>query len=80
MFSNVVLAAVLLFLAWWIIARVLRNRRRAHDPDYVAPSADEAAARVDALLNDESLDLRSTGKGSKGSQGGAGQSGGSTRA
>lgn len=79
-FSNVVLAAVLLFLAWWIIARVLRNRRRANDPDYVAPSADEAAARVDALLNDESLDLRSKGKGSKGSQGGAGQSGGSTRA
>ena len=76
-FSNVVLAAVVLFLAWWIIARVLRNRRRANDPDYVAPSADEAAARVDALLNDESLDLRATGTRSQHSPG---ATGGSTRA
>lgn len=51
-FSNLVLAAVVLFLAWWIIARILRNRRRAKDPDYVPPSADEAAARMDDLLSD----------------------------
>ena len=31
-------------------ARILRNRRRAQDPNYVPPSADEAVARMEALL------------------------------
>ena len=57
-FSNIVLIAVIVFLVWWVVARILRNRRRASDPDYVAPSADEAAARVEALLSDETLDHR----------------------
>lgn len=53
-FSNIVLIAVVAFIAWWVIARVLRNRRRGQDPDYVAPSAEEAAARMDALLGESS--------------------------
>lgn len=56
-FSNIVLIAVLVFLAWWIIARILRNRRRAKDPNYVAPSAENAAARIEALLQDDSLTM-----------------------
>lgn len=51
-FSNIVLGAVLVLLAWWVIARILRNRRRAKDPHYRAPSAEEAAARMDELLGD----------------------------
>jgi membrane protein DedA with SNARE-associated domain len=51
-FSNIVLIAVVVFLAWWIIARILRNRRRAKDPHYVAPSAEDAAARMDELLGE----------------------------
>lgn len=49
-FSNAVLVAVVLFLVVWIVLRVLRNRRRAKDPDYRPPSAEEAAARMDALI------------------------------
>ncbi|MDI3330753.1 MAG: DedA family protein [Micrococcus sp.] len=51
-FSNIVLIAVIAFLVYWVTARILRNRRRARDPHYVAPSAEEAAARMDALLGE----------------------------
>ncbi|XKH53246.1 DedA family protein [Citricoccus nitrophenolicus] len=49
-FSNLVLIAVIVFIVWWVTARILRNRRRAQDPNYVPPSADEAVARMEALL------------------------------
>ncbi len=49
--SNVVLGLILLFLAVWIVRRVLRNRRLAQDPNYREPTPDEAAARVEAALD-----------------------------
>ena len=66
-----IIIAVVLFLVWWVVARILRNRRRAQDPNYRAPSADEAAARVDALLNDETLDHRAKGSRRRGGSGGS---------
>lgn len=50
MFSNVVLIAVVLVLATWITARVVRNRRRARDPEYRPESPEEAAARIERLV------------------------------
>ena len=57
-FSNVVLGAVVLFLVVWVVARIVRNRRRARDPHYVPPSAEAAAARMDALLGEPSQPRR----------------------
>ncbi|MFC4370382.1 DedA family protein [Citricoccus nitrophenolicus] len=51
-FSNIVLAAVVIFLVSWITTRVLRNRRRAKDPDFRQTTPEEAAARMDALLSE----------------------------
>lgn len=50
-FSNVVLVVVVVALAVWIIVRVVRNRRRARDPNYQPETPDEAAARIDALVS-----------------------------
>lgn len=49
-FSNVVLVIVVVVLAIWIAVRVVRNRRRARDPNYRPETPDEAAARIDALV------------------------------
>lgn len=48
-FSNVVLIAVVVILAIWVTARIVRNRRRANDPNYQPESPEEAAARIDRL-------------------------------
>lgn len=50
-FSNVILGIVIVALAVWIIVRVVRNRRRARDPDYRPESPAEAAARIDELVS-----------------------------
>lgn len=55
-FSNVVVVLVLAFLVVWVVLRLRRNARRAKDPDWHQPTADEMAARVDAIL--ESSDHR----------------------
>ena len=52
-FSNVVLGLVVVVLAVWITLRVVRNRRRARDPDYHPETPDEAAARIDNLVAQE---------------------------
>lgn len=49
-FSNAVLVIVVLVIAIWITARVLRNRRRARDPNYQPETPAEAAARIDRLV------------------------------
>ena len=49
-FSNVILGLVVAAIVVWVTLRVLRNRRRAQDPNYQPPSADEAARRIDALV------------------------------
>ncbi|MGO1183122.1 MAG: DedA family protein [Micrococcaceae bacterium] len=49
-FSNVILGLVVAAIVVWVTLRVLRNRRRAQDPTYQPPSADEAARRIDALV------------------------------
>lgn len=49
-FSNVVLIAVVVILAIWVTARIVRNRRRANDPNYQPESPEEAAARIDRLV------------------------------
>lgn len=49
-FSNVVLIAVVVVLAIWVTARIVRNRRRARDPNYQPESPAEAAARIDRLV------------------------------
>lgn len=49
-FSNVVLIAVVVVLAIWVTARIVRNRRRANDPNYQPESPEEAAARIDGLV------------------------------
>ena len=49
-FSNVVLGIVIVVLVVWIVLRVLRNRRRARDPNYHSETPDEVAARIDALV------------------------------
>ena len=48
-FDHLVSAAVSV-LAVWVVLRVLRNRRRRRDPDFRPRTADEAAAKIDALL------------------------------
>lgn len=50
MFSNVVLGLVVAVLATWIILRVIRNRRRAQDPNYRPETPAEAAERIDELV------------------------------
>ncbi|OFR88605.1 hypothetical protein HMPREF2863_10985 [Micrococcus sp. HMSC067E09] len=50
LFSNVVVVLVITVLAVWVVLRVLRNRRRRRDPDFRPRTADEAAAKIDALL------------------------------
>ncbi|MDN6533940.1 MAG: DedA family protein [Yaniella sp.] len=50
-FSNVVLGLVIVVLLVWITLRLLRNRRRARDPNYLPETPDEAAARIDALVS-----------------------------
>lgn len=52
-FSNVVLILVVVVLAIWVILRVLRNRRRAHDPNYQPETPDEATERIDKLVSEE---------------------------
>ncbi|WP_150119560.1 DedA family protein [Enteractinococcus helveticum] len=49
-FSNVVLSAVVVVLAIWVTVRIVRNRRRANDPNYQPESPEEAAARIDRLV------------------------------
>ena len=49
-FSNVVLIVVVVVLAIWVTARIVRNRRRANDPNYQPESPEEAAARIDRLV------------------------------
>lgn len=48
--SNLVLAAIVLFLVVWVVLRVRRNRARAHDPAHDPEDPDAAAARVEAEL------------------------------
>lgn len=55
-FSNIVLVLILAFLAIWVVLRLRRNARRRNDPDWRPPTADEMAARVEAIL--ESSDHR----------------------
>jgi membrane protein DedA with SNARE-associated domain len=50
LFSNAVLLIVVLVLATWITARVVRNRRRARDPNYHPETPEEAAARIERLV------------------------------
>lgn len=50
LFSNAVLLLVVLVLAIWVTARIIRNRRRARDPNYRPESPIEAAARIEALV------------------------------
>lgn len=50
-FSNMVLIAVVVVLAVWIVVRVIRNRRRARDPNYRPETPEEAAARIEALVS-----------------------------
>ncbi|WP_022869667.1 DedA family protein [Yaniella halotolerans] len=50
-FSNLVLATVIVVLAIWAVARVIRNRRRARDPNYRPETPEEAAARIEALVS-----------------------------
>ncbi|MDN6637095.1 MAG: hypothetical protein L0L05_01915, partial [Yaniella sp.] len=50
-FSKVVLGMVIVALLVWITLRLLRNRRRARDPNYLPETPDEAAARIDALVS-----------------------------
>lgn len=50
MFSNIVLAAVVTVLALWITLRVIRNRRRAQDPNYRPETPQEAATRIERLV------------------------------
>lgn len=49
-FSNVILGLVVAFIAVWITLRVLRNRRRARDPEYQHETPEQAAARIEALV------------------------------
>jgi len=49
-FSNVVLAQVVVALAVWVAARVIRNRRRVRDPNYQPETPEEAAARIERLV------------------------------
>ena len=49
-FSNVVLIVVAIVLAVWVTARIVRNRRRARDPNYQPESPEEAAARIERLV------------------------------
>lgn len=49
-FSNVVLGLVVLVAAVWVTARVVRNRRRARDPNYRPETPAEAAARIEAMV------------------------------
>lgn len=51
LFSNIVLVLVVGAIAVWVVLRVLRNRRRAQDPDFRPRTADEAAAHIDSLLS-----------------------------
>ena len=55
-FSNIVLVLILAFLAIWVVLRLRRDARRRNDPDWRPPTADEMAARVEAIL--ESSDHR----------------------
>lgn len=55
-FSNVVLAAVVVVLGTWIVLRIVRNRRRAQDPNYRQESPEEAAARIDRLVGRSQAD------------------------
>src|SRR5699024_9968915 len=50
-FSNLVLATVIVVLAIWAVARVIRDRRRARDPNYRPETPEEAAARIEALVS-----------------------------
>ena len=49
-FSNIVLVLILAFLATWVVLRLRRDARRRNDPDWRPPTADEMAARVEAIL------------------------------
>lgn len=50
-FSNVVLIAVVAVLGAWILFRILRNRRRAKDPNYQPENPEEAAARIQRIID-----------------------------
>lgn len=50
-FSTVVMALIVLALVVWVLLRVRRDLRRRRDPNFRAPSPDEAAARMDAALS-----------------------------
>lgn len=49
-FSNAVLLIVVFLLALWVVVRVVRNRRRARDPNYHPETPAEAAGRIERLV------------------------------
>lgn len=49
-FSNLVLAAVVIVLVVWVALRIRRNRLRVHDPEYRPETPEAAAARIEALV------------------------------
>lgn len=49
-FSNVVLIAVVVVFSGWVILRIVRNRRRARDPNYQPETPEEVSARIDRLV------------------------------
>lgn len=53
LFSTIVTVLILAAIVVWVVLRIRRNRRRAADPDHrhESVSPDEAAARMDAILN-----------------------------
>lgn len=50
LFSTIVMALIVLALVVWVVLRVRRNARQRRDPSHRATSPEEAAARMDALL------------------------------
>ncbi len=55
-FSNVVLGIVVAVIAIWVTLRVVRNRRRARDPEYRPETPEEAAARIERLVAQQHAD------------------------
>lgn len=56
LFSNVVLGLVVAVIAVWVTLRVVRNRRRARDPEYQPETPEQAAARIEALVAKQSAE------------------------
>lgn len=59
-FSNVVLVLVVVVLVVWVTIRVVRNRRRARDPNYQSETPEVAAARMDELIAQKPSDHSSS--------------------